>query len=111
MDNMSDLPALAAGLLCKRTDGFAINLVHKTVPILGFNCGFFRLVCRDHVLRSGHPRVIRSASVKGCPVTLRSASSKATDLLTELVSRWLDELNELFSVRTAAIVARYAERG
>ena len=37
--------------------------------------------------------------------------SEAAELLTELVSRCLDELNELFSVRTAAILARNAMRG
>ena len=37
--------------------------------------------------------------------------SKAANLLTKLVSRCLDELNELFSVRAAAILARHAKLG
>ena len=141
MDNMSDLdldadgdPALAVGLLRKRPDGLAINWSHKTVLSLEFTLAFdsrvdWHILVNQHkterytslrnrlqvCLLSGSRRASEGHSQRDRgPLALSRFGlhgSKAADLLTELVSRCLDELNELFSVRTAAILSRNAKRG
>ena len=134
-------PALAAGLLRKRPDGLAINWGRKTVLILEFTRAFdsradWHILVDQHkterytslrnrlqvCLGSGWSVEIMpfSLGIRGSyaegPWTAALSrfglhGSKAADLLTELVSRCLDELNELFSVRTAAILSRNAKRG
>ena len=148
MDDLSDLdldgpdgdPALGAGLLRKRPDGFAINWGRKTVLVLEFTRAFdsradWHTIVDQH--KTGRYTPLRNKllgclglgwSVEIVPFSLGIRGSyderlwtvaltlfglqgsKVADLMAELVSRCLEELNELFSVRKAALLKGNAGR-